>query len=359
MSAILSALLGTSSSSTSEPVMDTPVISSSTAKRVAKPVSDTPSTDESSSDSSVITEPVSDTPSTDESSTVAKPVSDTPRITEPVTEPKKSIINGSFVTMYSDGKFSNEEKVFETFDDFAKFFSAFTGQSTSAVKSTDSQDSSKEDSKANSADSAKPTSDAYKNVYKYFNKDVNKDANKDANKDVNKDAKSDEFSQLLDILMGEFRHSCVDPNNPATFCQLPAVGDSKPHETFIPLLHRDVSFCNPLPPNGMSTEFYAKQYCDISTDASAATLDLTNWVNMDLLKSLIQTTSQKTSTAPEARVHVLPGTYVRNRTTRQNVVASVFLRRLQMWLGDQFGQDATWKRVVVFDADLLGYTVCF
>jgi hypothetical protein len=280
--------------------------------------------------------------------------------------------------MGPDGKVTGEEKNFETFDEFEKFLSSVIGQSFSAGQPADEvnryipaglptglarlfeisrrncpckncggwrEKNSVAQTKEASTTSADPAAESA--------------APADTNTDTKEDSKNDPFNQLIELLMGGSRRSHVDPNDPATFSCLPAVGDSKPRETFIPMLHRDVSLCNPIPPNGISAAFYVRQYCDVSTDAAAATLDLSNWVNLDLLKSLIQTASQKTTTTPEARVHVLPGTYVHNRTTRQNVVASVFMRRLQTWLSEQFGQDATWKRIVVFDDDLLGYTICY
>ena len=385
MSAILSALLGTSQTSqTSEPVMDTPVIATSASDapvaEPAAPTSDAP-----------VSEPAAPTSDASVSSAdvpAAEPAADQPAAGQPVSEPKKPKFSGSFVIMGPDGKITREEKNFETFDEFEKFLSTVIGQITSAAQPADDgnrdfpaglppglsrllevsrrncpckncgswrEKNGVAQPKVNSSTSAAPVAEPSKPE----SADTNADKPDDTEDEAAEDFKNDPLNQLMELLMGKSRRSRVDPSNPATFSRLPAVGDSKPRETFIPLLHRDVSLCTPTPPNGMSTEFYARQYCDISTDASAATLDLSSWVNSDLLKSLIQTASQKTTTTPEARVHVLPGTYVRNRTTRQNVVASVFMRRLQTWLGEQFGQDATWKRVVVFDADLLGYTVCY
>ncbi len=171
-------------------------------------------------------------------------------------------------------------------------------------------------------------------------------------------SKLDGLDLLLSLLGGSNRN--VVPGKPETYTRLPAVGDAAARDTFIPLTVSGVSANNPKAPDGMSSAFYARQYCDVFSDDTAdAKLDMPQWIALDHLNDMIRTAASKPVTSPEARVHVLSGTYFRHRTTRQNVLASVFLRKLQRWLGEHYGADVTWKRVVVFDDDCMGYTVCY
>ena len=111
MSAILSALLGTSQTSqTSEPVMDTPVIATSASDapvaEPAAPTSDAPVSEPAAptSDASVSS---ADVPAAEPAAD--QPAADQPAAGQPVSEPKKPKFSGSFVIMGPDGKITRDE----------------------------------------------------------------------------------------------------------------------------------------------------------------------------------------------------------------------------------------------------------
>ncbi len=149
----------------------------------------------------------------------------------------------------------------------------------------------------------------------------------------------------------------VIAGQPETYKYLPSVGQGL-RETFIPLLNSGISTHNPTPPVGMSPTFYAMQYCDITTDADAANLIMTDWVNDALMTRLVNAAGSKVVLIPEARVQLLPGTYVHCKSQKINILGSVFIRRFKKWLTYVSRNDERWKRVIVFGDDDLSYTVC-
>lgn len=229
----------------------------------------------------------------------------------------------SFILMGIDGHISYKDDDFDTFDQFVSQLSAMVEEMK--TKTSLPQD----------GDNTKEMTDLLAKLVK---------SNTKQNMlPLENDKKADEFD-----------HSYFD--------SLTSVGDSTQRSTFVPLFYRGISLNNPPSRPGMSQEYFARQYCDISSNEQIVTLDMTSWINVAFLKqymletALNPVTDQHPRTAT-SRVHVLKGTYLHNFRSGQNVLASVFLRHMQTWLNEYFGQDEQWKQFVVFDDDGMGYTV--
>lgn len=121
----------------------------------------------------------------------------------------------------------------------------------------------------------------------------------------------------------------------------------------------NVSIVNDKLPEGVSPEFYIMQHCDISVINSTEYFDMSRWVRMQLVEHVADTASGKADLTPHARVRVLPGSYFRINDYSDTIEASVFIRKLKIYLSEQCSSDASWKRAIVFDEDMMGYTVCY
>ncbi len=168
-------------------------------------------------------------------------------------------------------------------------------------------------------------------------------------------AKIDRAIELLSSLSGSTSERAIAGRS-ETYKYFPSVGQGV-LETFIPLMNNDISIHNPTPPVGMSSVFYALQYCNISTDNDAHKLIMTDWVNDGFMTRLINAADSKAVLTPEARVQFLPGTYVHCKYQKINVLGSVFIREFKRWLTYVSRNDERWKRVIVFGDDDLSYTV--
>lgn len=151
----------------------------------------------------------------------------------------------------------------------------------------------------------------------------------------------------------------VDPNDPSTFKYLTSVGH-RPVEPFVPLMYDDdVSIVNDELPEGVSPAFYVMQHCSFSAANIPDYFDMSRWVRMQLVEHVVHIASGKADLTPHTRVHVLPGSYFRSKDSGQTIAADIFMRKLKQYLSNHFTPDASWKRAIVFDEDMMGYTVCY
>ena len=247
-------------------------------------------------------------------------------------------------TSESSQEDSDETKPFASFDNMLKFLS--TGKCPC----------SKCEAKRNQTSPTTPAETTTKATTETKDTPTNElTTNEPTTSPDNTNKNTQSLSSLLEKLLGSVSPK-VDADDPATYNQLPSVGN-KQRETFIPLLRSDVSINNPKSvPIGMSGEFYARQYSDVYTLEAAEQLDFANWVNADFLKALLADATPEAKLSPNARVEFSSTAYVRNRNTRQNVWAPVFAKALKSYLTQTYGDSI--ERVVVFDKDSLAYTVC-
>lgn len=86
---------------------------------------------------------------------------------------------------------------------------------------------------------------------------------------------------------------------------------------------------------------------------------MSEWVDDRAIRNFVTAGAAAETLPPAARVRIYAGTYFRNKETNQTVLGRVFIRAFRLWLESTYDVDVTWKRVIVFDSDDLGYTVCY
>ncbi len=136
------------------------------------------------------------------------------------------------------------------------------------------------------------------------------------------------------------------------FTDLPACG-TEAEATFVPLMQKGVCIINPKAPRGMVPEFYTRQVCSLQKDKH---LDLRKWVNSYFLYDIIKEARDKQQLKPKARVKISGGAYFRLNTVK--VPGKVFLALFHEWINEMFTPEE-WQRVIVFDDDKCGFTVCY
>jgi hypothetical protein len=146
---------------------------------------------------------------------------------------------------------------------------------------------------------------------------------------------------------------CPSCRKYVNFQDLPACGLTE-DSTFVPLMRKGVHIVNPPHvPTGMIPEFFTRQLCSLQQDKQ---INFSQWVNVSLLADLTKEARDKTDLVPKARVRVLGGSYFSKHASK--IPGKVFMALFQEWLSKTFSDD-TWKRVVVFDEDMKGFTVCY
>ncbi len=133
------------------------------------------------------------------------------------------------------------------------------------------------------------------------------------------------------------------------------------HVRVVPIMNGYVSAVQISGPASNDAKQLAMQtcVCSVSDDGDAYRLNIVDWVKWDLIKKLVKIASNKDSTELRAFANFGNLGFLHHSYLKLNVTAPVFLKKMQSWLSDQYGADSSWKRVIVFNDDFLGYKVYY
>lgn len=161
-------------------------------------------------------------------------------------------------------------------------------------------------------------------------------------------------SKIIDFT--EYDLTCSNSGQP----QIPSVGHAS-YELHIPLLNTNIFAKNPPHRYGMTSKFYTVQYCNVAPPYNGVNTNLrmNDWIDVKVINNILDASIGNSTLTTQARVHFLPGTYLSMSGSTDTILGSVFVKTFKHWLTKEFGTDVSWKRVIVFDIDEMGYTIFF